>query len=57
MSAKNKSNSDYIRLDLRPKTHPDYMSYCKSKAEEQRISVTRFIQNLIYDDMKRKEVI
>ena len=59
MSARNKSNSDFIRLDLRPSRsyHPDYMSYCKSMSEEQDISITRFIQNLIYNDMKAKGVI
>lgn len=59
-----KSNADYLRLDLVPsdETHPyygiDFKEYVTNRAKEEsrypnKVSATRYIQNLIYDDMQR----
>lgn len=58
-----KSNADYLRLDLIPsdETHPyygiDFKEYVQNRAKEVSeyrapVSATRYIQNLIYDDMQ-----
>lgn len=58
-----KSNADYLRLDLVPtdEKHPyygiDFKEYVTTRAKEESrypntVSATRYIQNLIFDDMQ-----
>ena len=55
MTRKGKPNGDYVRLDLRPTHGDDLKKYLTIMASSEGISITKYIQNLIYADKEQNE--